>query len=205
VIKPALRQRLLQGGPLEPYAHSIAESYLESFFAQVTHTDPVAAAMHVDLRSFLPGDMLVKVDRMSMAVSLEVRSPLLDQEVVDFTCRLPGAFKIRGLRSKALLKRLAERSLPRSIIQRRKRGFRVPVTRWFREEHRDTVRDLLLDPKSLSLDLFDRGVLYEMLNRHATGERDYSRELFTLVTLEHARELFLTTQVSCPPSYFLHV
>ncbi len=70
-------------------------------------------------------------------------------------------------------------------------GFRVPVASWFRDEHRDSVRDLLLNPQALAAELFDRAVLREMLDDHACGTRDYSRELFTLVTLEHAQDQFL--------------
>ncbi len=191
VTKTELRKRLFTGGPLEPYIHDAAEKYLPRFFEEVSADDPVAAAMYADVRSFLPGDMLVKVDRASMAASLETRSPLLDHRLVEFMSRLPGSAKISAFRSKALLKKTVAKRLPRQIVYRAKRGFRVPVASWFKDEYHDYVRSVLLSSNGLINDIVNRDVVTGMLDEHGSGYRDYSRELFTLLTIELGYQTFL--------------
>src|SRR5205807_6727321 len=106
--------------------------WLESLFARVRGLDPVDAAMAVDVQSYLPYDLLVKVDITSMANSLEARSPFLDHEVMEFAARLPVHWKLRGRESKYILRRAFPDLLPPENINRPKMGFGVPVGQWFR-------------------------------------------------------------------------
>jgi len=190
ITKPETLARLVGRGPLAQHAADSAEALLRPYFEGMPVDDPVAAATHVDLRTSMVGAILEKVDRASMAVSLEARSPLLDHRVVEFACRLPGDFKVRRLLSKALLKRVASRRLSRAIVYRTKQGFRVPVAEWFRGRHRDFVRDALLARDSLATAYFDRAAVTDLVEAHAAGRHDHSRELFTLLTVEMARDTF---------------
>jgi len=114
--------------------------------------DPISRAQYVDYKSYLVDDILVKVDRMSMAHSLEVRSPLLDHRLIDLLATYPSDVKLHNGRSKHIFKKMLERHLPASVLQRPKRGFAVPLHRWFRGELKEWLHDVLF-----SGSLLDRG------------------------------------------------
>lgn len=137
-----------------------------------------------DVRTYLPDDLLVKVDIASMAVSLEARSPLLDHELMEFAARLPADFKIRGAQTKYLLKKAAEQLLPHDVIYRPKMGFGVPVAEWFRGELAGYLQDVLLDPTAIGRGLFRRGAVENLIKAHVTGRNDCSFRLWALLMLE---------------------
>ena len=142
--------------------------------------DVVSRMMYTDLMTYLPDDILTKVDRMSMAVSLEVRSPLLDHKVVEFMARVPIDLKLRGLTTKYLLKKIAGELLPAGIVRRPKQGFMVPLAAWFRGEQYGFVRDALLG--SRCRDLYYNGPAVErLLAEHHRGQDDHSARLWTLL------------------------
>jgi asparagine synthase (glutamine-hydrolysing) len=124
--------------------------------------------------TYLPNDLLVKVDIATMAVSLEARSPFLDHHVIEFAASLPEKFKLRGMTTKYILKRVLKELLPSENIGRRKMGFGVPIGHWFRGEFQQLLRDRLLTEKSLS----------RMIEVHGSGERDYGTPLYVLLMLE---------------------
>ena len=140
--------------------------------------------MKFDFRTYLPEDVLVKVDRMSMAHSLESRVPLLDNDVIDFAASLPLAMKIRDGRRKVLLKQVASRILPHDIVHRRKQGFGVPVGVWFRGTLRDTFSDVLGSQRARERGYFRRPFVDRVLQEHLSGARDHSWRLWQLVVLE---------------------
>lgn len=146
--------------------------------------DSVATALHLNLTLYLPDCILVKVDRASMATSLEVRSPFLDRDVVDFVVPLPLHLKLRGMRNKVLLKALAERYLPREIVHRRKQGFTVPVGEWFRGALRPLLRDTLAPSRLARQGLFDSAAVARMMSEHETGRRDRWKELWALLVFQ---------------------
>jgi asparagine synthase (glutamine-hydrolysing) len=152
--------------------------------ARASHLDPVSRFQYVDTMQYLPADILVKVDRMSMANSLEVRSPLLDHTVVEYMATLPVAFKLKGDVSKYVLRKLAQRLLPPAVLSKRKQGFALPADRWFRADLRQAAAEILLDPKALSRGYFREATIARMLRHHATGGRDYSAWIWSLVVLE---------------------
>jgi len=140
--------------------------------------------MKFDFRTYLPEDVLVKVDRMSMAHSIESRVPLLDNQVIDFAARLPLHLKIRDGRRKVVLKEVAARLLPQEIIHRRKQGFGVPVGVWFRGTLRDTFGDVLGSQRARERGYFQRPFIDRVLREHLSGVRDHTMRLWQLVVLE---------------------
>lgn len=140
--------------------------------------------LDVDLRIWLADDLLVKMDKMSMAASVEARVPLLDLPLIEWAMRLGPEHKIRGLEGKVLLKRLARRLLPAEVVDRPKVGFTVPLSPWFRNELRELLGDTLLSARCLQRGWFEAGAIRGAVEDHLSGRRDRARELWTLLTLE---------------------
>lgn len=155
------------------------------------HLDPISRYQYLDTLQYLPADILTKVDRMSMANSLEVRSPLLDYTVVEYMATLPVTFKLRSEVSKYILRKLCGRWLPPATLRKRKQGFAIPKDKWFQQELRTFAEDLLLDRKTLARGYFRKESLTRLLNHHATGRRDYSTWIWCLIVLEMWHRLFL--------------
>ena len=145
--------------------------------------DLMASLMEDDLRRYLPGDVLTKVDVCSMAASLEVRNPFLDPQVSAFARSLPVDFKIQGGRRKRILGDAFASELPPGWPERRKRGFGVPVAAWFRTVWRDRLREALLDDLPKRWDMFDRAALERLIDAHQTGGKVRSYLLFSLLML----------------------
>ena len=139
----------------------------------------------LDTATYLPGDLLVKVDRMSMAHALEVRSPLLDHKVHEFAATIPGHDKLRRGKTKWLLKQLAHRrGLPDDLVHRAKQGFAIPVPEWFRRELRAWVEEILRDPVTRRRGYFHDAEVDRLLGDHVSGRRDYGNQLWNLAMLE---------------------
>lgn len=139
----------------------------------------------LDTATYLPGDLLLKVDRMSMSTALEVRSPLLDHRVHEFAAGLPVSMKLRGRQTKWALKELARRrGLPDDLVDRPKQGFGVPVGAWLRGELRDWVEGVLLDPRSLSRGYFEPEQVRRLLTEHLEGRADHTYKVWNLAVLE---------------------
>ena len=160
-------------------------------YDEVPHHDPLNRFLYADTRVYLPDDILVKVDRMSMAHSLEVRVPLLDHRVVEFMFRLPGVLKMPGLALKHVLKRTMRGLLPDETLRKRKGGFNVPMSAWLKQQLRPLV-DEYLSPARVRRDGFFRPeTTSRLVVEHMTGRADYSRNLWALllfgVWLEQAR------------------
>ena len=143
----------------------------------------MASLMEDDLRRYLPGDVLTKVDVCSMAASLEVRNPFLDPKVSNFARALPVSFKIHDGRRKRILGDAFSQELPPGLAARRKRGFGVPVAAWFRTVWRDRLREALLDGLPEQWDMFDRAAVERLLAEHQIGGKDRSYLLFSLLML----------------------
>jgi asparagine synthase (glutamine-hydrolysing) len=153
-----------------------------------SEVDPLRQAMLFDYRTYLPDNLLAKVDRATMLASLEARSPYLDRELMAFGLALDPCFKIRGLKTKWLLKKVAEKRLPRGVVHRRKRGLSVPVGTWINEGLRAEV-DRLLSPERLqTATVLNTGVLGRLLYEHRSGQANHARALWAVVVLERWRE-----------------
>ncbi len=143
----------------------------------------MASLMEDDLRRYLPGDVLTKVDVCSMAASLEVRNPFLDPKVSMFARSLPVSFKIHDGRRKRILGEAFARELPPGLAERRKRGFGVPVAAWFRTVWRDRLRSALLDGLPERMPMFGRAAVERIIDEHQNGGKDRSYLLFSLLML----------------------
>jgi asparagine synthase (glutamine-hydrolysing) len=139
---------------------------------------------YADFKTYLPGDILTKVDRASMASSLEVRVPLLDHTLVEWGAGLPSHFKLHGREGKHIFKTALEPYVAKEILYRPKQGFAVPLAAWFRGPLRRRLRDTLLGPVLRESGLFDTGTIATLLDQHQSGERDHSAALWTLSMTE---------------------
>jgi asparagine synthase (glutamine-hydrolysing) len=138
----------------------------------------------LDTKTYLPGDILTKVDRTSMMVSLEARVPILDHKLVEFAARIPARIKIKGRERKYLFKRAAERILPKEVIYRPKMGFAVPIAEWIKTEWQDMSQELLLSKRALARKNFNPGFVTRLINEHKRGRRNHDILLWALMVLE---------------------
>jgi asparagine synthase (glutamine-hydrolysing) len=170
-----------------------AESWLLGMWDQLAAAglDPVDRMLALDVESYLPNDLLVKMDIATMANSLEARSPFLDHEVMEFCARLPADYKLRGTRLKYLLRKAAARLLPPETLRRRKMGFGVPVGDWMRGKLRGWTEDLLLSPRALKRGYFQPEALRQFVWAHLEGRQDLSFQLWALVWLELWHQEFM--------------
>jgi asparagine synthase (glutamine-hydrolysing) len=164
--------------------NSNPSTIMDGWFATANGSGIVDATLLNDLMTYLPNDLLVKVDIASMANSLEARSPFLDHKVIEFAASLPESLKMRRLETKSLLKKVAERLVPREVIYRRKMGFGVPVGKWFRGEMKSFVSDILLSDRALNRGIIRPEELRRYVLEHTTGERDHQFQIWTLLMLE---------------------
>jgi asparagine synthase (glutamine-hydrolysing) len=152
--------------------------------AELGAPDYVSTLQLIDIHTYLPEDILTKVDRASMAVSLESRVPLLDHVLMEYAATIPSSLKLRAGQGKHILKRAMASSLPGDILSRRKMGFGVPLGDWFRGELRELVRDVLLSQAARERGMFRPEAIARLLDAHDAGRRDYSARLWALVCLE---------------------
>ena len=161
-----------------------ATGILAEWFKRANGIGVVDAMLLTDQMTYLPNDLLVKVDIATMAVSLEARSPFLDHHVIEFAASLPQNLKLRRLTSKYLLKKVLRKLLPSENLKRRKMGFGVPVGHWFRGKMQPFLREVLLSEKALRRGMFQPEAVRQLIELHVRGERDYSQQLWTLLMLE---------------------
>jgi len=139
---------------------------------------------YLDIKTYLPGDILTKVDRMSMLVSLEARVPFLDHKVVEFAATIPPNILVKNNDPKYLLKKAAERLLPKKVIYRPKMGFAVPIADWLRNEWEEISRDLVLSEHSFVQNYFNPGFIKRMFSEHKSRRRNHDYLIWTLMVLE---------------------
>jgi asparagine synthase (glutamine-hydrolysing) len=168
-----------------------AADILSPWFARANGAGIVDAALLADINTYLPNDLLVKVDIATMAVSLEARSPFLDHHVIEFAASLPEKFKLRGMTTKYLLKRMLRKLLPAENLDRRKMGFGVPIGHWFRGKLQPFLRETILSEKALKRGLFRPEAVRQLVDLHTRGEQDNSHRLWTLLMLELWFERFI--------------
>jgi asparagine synthase (glutamine-hydrolysing) len=182
ILGPALRAARSGGFPEERYAAAWNQTVAE---------DPVDRLLDVDFETYLPGDLLVKVDIASMAYSLEARSPFLDHQFLEWAARLPSHMKFGTDGGKHILKRALRGRLPDDVLDRPKMGFGVPLSEWFRGELRELPVDLLLDETATSRGWLDPAAVRRTIDEHRAQTVDHGLRLWVLVNLETwAREVF---------------
>ena len=181
LIRDADRSRLFSASFKAQLGGYNAREVFTRHAANADTEDPLALIQYIDTHTYLVGDINTKVDRASMAHSLEVREPLMDHELVEWAATLPSHLKMRGGESKFLLKKAMEPLLPNDIMYRPKMGFAVPLARWFRGPLRERVRGALLTGPLAESGMFDAGTVRQMVEQHESGQRDHSTPLWTLL------------------------
>src|SRR5215475_9933964 len=167
----------------------LIHQYLEKAPAK----DALGRVLYVDTKTYLPGDILYKVDRMSMLRSLEARVPLLDHVLVEWVTGLTAEWKMRGREQKYILRKLAERvGVPKEVIYRRKQGFSLPLVHWMRHELKDLIISVLLDHTALQRGFFDPKGIRQLLDEHFRGRRDHSPRIWRLLMFELWHRNFLS-------------
>ncbi len=140
--------------------------------------------LYLDSKTYLPADILTKVDRMSMAVSLEARAPLLDHKLIEFAARIPANLKLKNQETKYIFKRAGLGIVPDEILYRPKQGFGVPVNVWINDQLRDRIRETLSDSQTVQRGIFNQKYVDVLLGEHQSGRRDHAHALWTLFMLE---------------------
>ena len=189
MFSPALRRELGGYRASEVFNHHASNASVD---------DPLSLIQYLDLKTYLIGDINTKVDRASMAHSLEVREPLMDHPLVEWLATLPQSLKVSGGTGKVLLKKAMEPYLPHDVLYRPKMGFAVPLIRWFRGPLRERIRDVLLGSTLAQTGYFETKALRRILEAHQNGSRDHSSPLWSLLMFEaflrrHAGETVSST------------
>lgn len=176
-----LRPEFLETATAAESTWTMMRPYLES----ADQRDPLSPYSHCDLSRYLPDDILTKVDRMSMAHSLELRSPFLDYRVVELAARMPTHWKIRGGESKVLLKETFREDLPPEVLQPRKRGFSLPMADWLRGELREALNDALVDRAIENSGIFAMNEVRALAQEHLSGRRDRHAQMWNYLFFVH--------------------
>jgi asparagine synthase (glutamine-hydrolysing) len=184
MFEPGAKSRLYSGDFAASIRHADAFASFRDAWRDCPSRDPMDRALYVDARTYMIDDVLTKVDRMSMAVSLEAREPLLDHKLLEFAARVPMALKLKNGRSKYLLRRLLEKRVPASIIDRPKRGFAAPIGEWLRGPLRAMTTELLLDGRLRDRGIFEPREVARLWSEHRDGRADHRHRLWQLIMLE---------------------
>jgi asparagine synthase (glutamine-hydrolysing) len=180
VLRDGLRKRLFSGSLRAQLGGYNAVEVFHRHASKANTEDPLALAQYLDLKTYLVGDINTKVDRASMAHSLEVREPLMDHPLVEWLATLPSSLKVHGQEGKWLLKKTMESHLPREVLYRPKMGFAVPLARWFRGPLRARVSEAILGDRLAETGFFNDSCLRELVDEHQSGVRDHSGPIWSL-------------------------
>jgi asparagine synthase (glutamine-hydrolysing) len=191
IMRAPMRSRLYTAALQRELAGYDAQEVFDGHAARAGTDDPLALIQYLDLKTYLVGDINTKVDRASMAHSLEVREPLMDHPLVEWLATLPSSLKIQGQEGKHLFKKAMEPHLPADVLYRPKMGFSVPLARWFRGPLKDRVRNAVLGERLAATGWFERATLQQLVDGHQNGTSDHSASLWSLLMFE----AFLRTQV----------
>jgi asparagine synthase (glutamine-hydrolysing) len=184
ILRGPMREQLFSDRFKSELAGYSAQEVFDDHATRAGTDDPLALIQYLDLKTYLVGDINTKVDRASMAHSLEVREPLMDHELVEWLATLPSSLKVRGNEGKYLLKKAMEPALPHDVLYRPKMGFAVPLARWFRGPLKQRVRRAVLGERLAATGWFDADYLTHLVEAHQSGARDYSAPLWTLLMFE---------------------
>ena len=184
VLREDLRGRLYSNAFKAQLGGYSAAEVLRRHAGRAGTDDPLGLVQYLDLKTYLIGDINTKVDRASMAHSLEVREPLMDHPLVEWLATLPSSLKLRGGQGKWLFKRAMQSHLPQDLLYRPKMGFSVPLASWFRGALRGRVREAVLGARLADTGLFNPACLRQLLDQHQSGVRDHSSPLWSLLMFD---------------------
>jgi asparagine synthase (glutamine-hydrolysing) len=194
------KRRLCSNDFLAAAGPADSAAWIERLYAESGAANFLDATLSVDVHSYLPDDLLVKVDIATMAFGLEGRSPLLDHRVMEFAASLPPDLKLRGTEGKYLFKRIARELLPASVIDRPKMGFAVPLDHWFRGELRELAHDVLLGSRLRARGYFHMPVIEQMLREHETMACNWHYQLWNLLVFELWHRMFIDERPTAAPA-----
>lgn len=160
------------------------EEIYQALAGSVSSREQVDRLLYLDSKTYLPGDILTKVDRMSMAASLEARVPLLDHELIEFVVRMPAELKLKGLETKYIFKKAMEGIVPKEILYREKQGFGVPIGEWINAQLKERIYSDLTDRRTIERGYFDQAYIRTLLDEHRRERRDHSHAVWVLWMLE---------------------
>ncbi|MFQ3675904.1 MAG: asparagine synthase (glutamine-hydrolyzing) [Endomicrobiia bacterium] len=172
-----------------------AYNYLESTYYNSLAEDEIDKILFTDIKTYLPSDLLVKMDIASMANSLEARSPFLDYKLLEFTAKLPSHWKIRGLKTKYILRETFKNFLPKEILSRPKQGFGLPIGKWLREDLKSYVEEILFSPSAMKREYFDMSKIKLLTEEHFSGKQDHGYKIFALIVLELWHKIFVDKEI----------
>ncbi len=178
------RRSLYSGDVLNRLNGDTPGALMERYFHQVSRHDPLTQQQYVDVKTYLVDDILTKVDRMSMAVSLEARVPLLDHRIVEFALNLPQHLRLHKDETKVILRRIMADRLPEKVLNKPKQGFSIPIKHWLRSELRPLMKDLLAPDVVRQRGYFEAGVVERWVAEHESGRYNHSHRLWALMVFE---------------------
>jgi asparagine synthase (glutamine-hydrolysing) len=183
-LSPAAKERLYTARLRDALVEADAYQPVRAALSRYRGDDLLNRQLYADLCVYLADDILVKVDRMSMATSLETRAPFLDADVMELAFSMPGELKIRNRTRKFVLKRALEPLLPRRILDRRKEGFSIPMKNWLRRELAPLMEELLSEERIRNRGLFEPAAVRRMIGEHTSGRANHAHVLFSLMVFE---------------------
>lgn len=178
-----LREELYMPGFRSQIDPDLSLQYVRKCFGDVANQSALNKMLYVDTKTWLPDDLLIKADKMTMANSVELRVPLLDHKVLEFAASLPSEYKLKGLTTKFILKRALDGRVPKQVIKRKKTGLPIPLQSWISGELKEFSREVLLDRRTLARGYFKKRAI-ESLLQLAEKDRMYGKEIFSLIVLE---------------------
>jgi asparagine synthase (glutamine-hydrolysing) len=187
LFRPDEKPQLLSQDVLKTLAGYDSIDVLRSHYDRADTRDPLSKIQYVDIKTYLPDDILAKVDRASMAVSLEVRAPLLDHKLMELAARIPSSLKLRRMNGKYIFKKALQGVVPQETLTRRKQGFVIPLNRWFRKELKELVEERVLGAKD---DLLNVNYLQRIWTEHQKGTRDRTAHLWSVLMFREWQNTF---------------
>ena len=187
IFKKKQRDKILRNPTLKEGPQSICKQ----FFDMVKHKDDVTKMQFLDLNMWLPGDILLKADKMSMANSIELRVPFLDRKVLELATQIPRKFRVNKKNTKYALRLAALKKIPAKVASKKKLGFPVPIRVWLaQEKYYSLVRNKF--ESEVAMEFFNKDEIIKLLDQHAAGKKDNSRKIFTIFTFLTWHDIFLT-------------
>jgi asparagine synthase (glutamine-hydrolysing) len=190
-LQDAEKRRLYSDDLLHACENGNSYKYIRQYFQKAKGAAPLAQQEYVDIKTFLTDDILVKVDRMSMATSLETRAPFLDHKVMEFAATIPGSLKLKGLTTKYILKKAVSNLLPQQILTRGKEGFSIPIKNWLTQELRPLLLDTLSENRLKQRGYFQPEYVQQLIREHLDGKENHSHRLWALMVFEIWHQIYI--------------
>jgi asparagine synthase (glutamine-hydrolysing) len=184
VLPDRVRDQLFSDGFRSQLQGYRAIEVMRTHAANAPTDDPLSMVQYLDMKTYLPGDILTKVDRASMAHALEVRVPLLDHQFVEWASGVPSSLKLKGGEGKYIFKKALEPQLSNDILYRKKMGFAIPLAQWLRGPLKEQVRKAVLNPALLDTGIFNRQFLQQMIDQHHAGTMDHALPLWSVLMFD---------------------